>query len=243
MEGTIALLFSMLLVAMLYSSVGHGGASGYLAVMSIFEINMLYFRSAALILNLFVAGIAFINFNKGYRLRWKLILPFLLPSIPMAFLGAMIHLNSSTYRLILGLLLFVAVLRLLYRQSQDYDVKPPPSILISAVIGMALGFLSGMIGIGGGIILSPILIFMHWAGVKETGLYSSLFILCNSLAGLAGLGINNLIVPPHFYIWILVVIVGGLIGSLTSVKVLPIRYFKLSLMLVLLFACVKLIIL
>jgi uncharacterized protein len=210
--------------------------------MSIFAISTVYFRSSALILNLFVAGIAFINFRSGYKIRWRLMLPFLLPSIPMAFAGAMIHINSETYRIILGILLFLALLRLLYRPSQEYQVKHPPGVLLSLLISSSLGLLSGMIGIGGGIILSPVLILMKWAGVKETGVYSSLFILLNSLAGLMGLGISNIALPPDFYYWILAVTTGGLIGSVTSVKLVPAKYFKFSLVMVLLFACFKLLI-
>ena len=97
-----------------------------------------------------------------------------------------------------------------------------------------------MIGIGGGIILSPIFILMRWSNVKETGVYSSLFILCNSLAGLIGLGFNGILLPPHFLYWIIVVAGGGLIGSMTAMKFLPVKYFKISLGLVLLFACFKL---
>jgi uncharacterized protein len=235
-------LFSLLIVAIMYSSVGHGGASGYLALMSIFAISTVYFRSSALILNLFVAGIAFVNFRSGFKIRWRLFLPFILPSIPMAFIGALIHINSGTYKLILGIMLMLAILRLLYRPSHAYETKPPPGILLSGVIGSVLGLLSGMIGIGGGIILSPILILMRWAGVKETGVYSSLFILLNSLAGLSGLGLGNIVLPPGFYYWIVVVAAGGLIGSMTSMKFLPVKYFKFSLVLVLLFACFKLLI-
>jgi uncharacterized protein len=235
-------LFSLLIIAIMYSSVGHGGASGYLALMSIFAVSTVYFRSSALILNLFVAGIAFINFRSGFKIRWRLFLPFILPSIPMAFTGALIHINPGTYKLILGIMLLLAILRLLYRPSHGYETKPPPGILLSVVIGSVLGLLSGMIGIGGGIILSPILILMKWAGVKETGVYSSLFILLNSLAGLSGLGLSNILLPPDFYTWIIVVALGGLMGSMTSMKFLPVKYFKFSLVLVLLFACFKLLI-
>jgi uncharacterized protein len=235
-------LFSLLIIALMYSSVGHGGASGYLALMSIFAISTVYFRSSALILNLFVAGIAFLNFRSGYKIRWRLFLPFLLPSIPMAFIGAMIHINPGTYKIILGILLFLALLRLLYRPSHEYETRPPPGILLSVMIGLVLGLLSGMIGIGGGIILSPILILMKWAKVKETGVYSSLFIFNNSVAGLIGLGINNVVLPPHFLYWIVVVVAGGILGSTTAMKFLSIKYFKFSLVLVLLFACFKLLI-
>jgi uncharacterized protein len=235
-------LISLLIIAIMYSSVGHGGASGYLALMSIFAVSTVYFRSSALILNLFVAGIAFVNFRSGFKIRWRLFLPFILPSIPMAFIGALIHINSGTYKLILGIMLLLAILRLLYGPSHEYETEPPPGILLSGLIGSILGLLSGMIGIGGGIILSPILILMRWAGVKETGVYSSLFILLNSLAGLSGLGLINILLPPGFYYWIVIVATGGLIGSMTSMKHLPVKYFKFSLALVLLFACFKLLI-
>ena len=105
-----------------------------------------------------------------------------------------------------------------------------------------LGLLSGMIGIGGGILLSPIFILMKWSQVKETGVYSSLFILCNSLAGLIGLWFSGIVLPPHFAWWILVVVGGGLLGSTTAMKFLPVRYFKISLALVLLLATFKLLI-
>ena len=240
MEVTLLFFLSLLLVSFMYSLVGHGGASGYLAVMSIFAVGTIYFRSSALILNLFVAGIAFINFQNGFKIRWRLFLPFLIPAIPMAFLGAFIHIKPETYKLILGILLFMALLRLLYRPSREYELKPPPGILLSVGLGSVLGLLSGMIGIGGGIILSPIFILMKWSHIKETGVYSSLFILCNSLAGLIGLHFSGILLPPGFVYWIIVVVAGGLIGSLTAMKFLPVRLFKISLAIVLLFACFKL---
>jgi uncharacterized membrane protein YfcA len=242
MDSSLMFLVSLLAVAIMYSIVGHGGASGYLAIMTVFAVSTVYFRSSALILNLFVAGIAFISFNRGYTIRWRLFLPFLLPAIPMAFIGALVHLNPGTYKFLLGIMLLLALMRLLYRPSREYEVKPPPGVLLSVAIGSLLGLLSGMIGIGGGILLSPIFILMRWTHVKETGVYSSLFILCNSLAGIAGLIPNGIILPPHFIYWILIVAGGGLIGSTTAIKFLPARYFKISLAIVLLFACFKLLI-
>jgi uncharacterized protein len=240
MDLNMIFLLSLLIIAMMYSSVGHGGASGYLAVMSIFAVSTVYFRSSALMLNLFVAGIAFVNFRSGFRIRWRLFLPFILPSIPFAFLGSLIRINPGTYKIILGILLLLAILRLLYRPSAEYEIRAAPGILLSLFIGSCLGLLSGIIGIGGGIILSPIFILMRWAGVKETGVYSSLFILLNSLAGLTGLGMSQIMLPEGFHTWIIVVVIGGLTGSLVSLKYLPVKYFKFSLVLVLLFACFKL---
>lgn len=229
-------------VALMYSSVGHGGASGYLALMSIFAVSTVYFRSSALILNLFVAGIAFWSFRSEFRIRWRLLLPFLIPSIPLAFIGAMVKIDAGTYKVILACLLLIAIFRLVYRPSHDYEVKSMPGIFVSVIIGSLLGFLSGMIGIGGGIILSPILILKKWAGVKETGVYSSLFIILNSLSGLMGLGVGKIILPHDFIYWILFVAVGGFIGSSASVKFIPVKYFKFSLAVVLLFACFKLLV-
>jgi len=240
MEINLLFLLSLAIVAIMYSSVGHGGASGYLAVMSIFAISTIYFRSSALILNLFVSGIAFISFHHAYKVRWRLFLPFLLPSIPMAFIGALIQVHPGTYKIVLGILLLLALLRLLYHPSREYEIKDPPAIYLSVIIGSLLGLLSGIIGIGGGIILSPILILTKWANVKETGVYSSLFIFCNSLAGLFGLGMNHIVLPPHFIYWIAIVVAGGVIGSLTTMKLMPVKYFKISLAFVLLFACFKL---
>ncbi len=242
MEFNVILLLALFIVAVMYSSVGHGGASGYLAVMSLFAIDTLFFRSSALIMNLFVAGIAFINFGSGIKVRWRLFLPILLPAIPMALAGAMVHINPTTYKIILGAVLLLALLRLVWKFNRDYDLAPPPGILLSIAIGASLGFLSGMIGIGGGIILSPILILKRWAGIKETAVYSSLFILLNSIAGLIGLGVDRIALPNGFIYWILAVFSGGLAGSFTSIKYLPVRYFKVSLIAVLLFACFKLLV-
>jgi uncharacterized membrane protein YfcA len=242
MDTALLFFFSLLMVSFMYSMVGHGGASGYLAIMSIFAVGTIYFRSSALILNLFVAGIAFVNFRSGFSIRWRLFLPFLVPAIPMAFIGALIRIDPSTYKIILGVLLLVALMRLLYRPSREYEIKTPPGMAVSILIGSVLGLLSGMIGIGGGILLSPIFILMKWSHVKETGVYSSLFILCNSLAGLTGLLFSGIVLPPHFMYWILVVAGGGILGSMTAMKFLPVRYFKISLGLVLLFACFKLLV-
>ena len=240
MSGSILLILCLFLVAIMYSSVGHGGASGYLAIMSIFAVSTIYFRSSALLLNLFVAAIAFVTFRSGFSIRWRLFLPLILPSLPMAFLGAKIQMNPEIYKMILGVLLLLAVFRLLYKPSHSYDVKPEPSVLLLVLIGSALGLISGMIGIGGGIILSPILILTQWAGVKETAIYSSLFIFLNSVAGLLGLGLTNMVLPPAILFWVLAAIIGGVIGSSASVRYLPVTYFKYSLAIVLLFACFKL---
>ena len=235
------MLFCFFFIAFLYGSVGHGGASGYLAIMALFSLDPSLMRSSALILNLFVAGIAFVNFRLHFQVRMKLFLPFILGSMPMAYWGATLNINPMMYKIILGLVLLLAVARLVYRPSNDYSLRKDPPYWVLGAIGMILGLLSGMIGIGGGIILSPLLIFMRWASVKETALYSSLFILFNSVAGLSGLGLANIHLSPDFRYWVVAALFGGLLGSWSASTVLPLKYFRLTLAIVLLFACYKLI--
>lgn len=241
MDLNLVILFSFFIIAMLYGSVGHGGASGYLAIMALFSIDPSLMRSSALILNLFVAGIAFYSYRMHFNIRWKLFLPLILGSIPLAYLGATFSINPVAYKMILGFALLAAVLRLFFRSSGEYALSNSPSPWLLLGIGMLIGFFSGLIGIGGGIILSPLLIVMRWASLKETALYSAAFILLNSMSGLAGLGISNLNLSPDFVYWILAAIFGGLIGSWTASSVLPARVFRYTLALVLLVACYKLI--
>ncbi len=240
-EVNLLMLLCFFVVAFLYGSVGHGGASGYLAIMALFSLDPSLMRSSALILNLFVAGIAFVNFRLHFQFRWKLFLPLILGSIPLAYLGATLNINPITYKVILGLVLLLAVARLIYRSTKEYELRELPSTWLLALLGMAIGFLSGLIGIGGGILLSPLLIFFRWEKNKETALYSSLFILLNSISGLSGLGLKNIHLSYDFTYWILAAILGGLLGSWSASSVLPVKYFRLTLAVVLLIACYKLI--
>ena len=137
--------------------------------------------------------------------------------------------------------MLLAVARLIYRSTKEYELRELPSTWLLALLGMAIGFLSGLIGIGGGILLSPLLIFFRWEKNKETALYSSLFILLNSISGLSGLGLKNIHLSYDFTYWILAAILGGLLGSWSASSVLPVKYFRLTLAVVLLIACYKLI--
>lgn len=240
-EIHLLMLACFFLIAFLYGSVGHGGASGYLAIMALFSLDPALMRSSALILNLFVAGIAFVNFRLYFPIRMKLFLPFIIGSVPMAYWGATLNINPVMYKVILGIVLLLAIIRLIYRSANDYALQSKPPYWLLGIIGMGMGLLSGMIGIGGGIILSPLLIFMRWASIRETALYSSLFILVNSIAGLSGLGLENIHISPDFSYWVMAAIFGGLLGSWSSSSILPVKYFRVTLALVLLFACYKLI--
>lgn len=217
MSVEIIIILAIFVVAVLYSSVGHGGASGYLAVMALFAIAPETTKPTALILNLFVALIAFVQFYRAGNFDLKVFLPFAVASIPMAFVGGMIHLPTTIYKIILGVALILAAVRLAINLKAENEAKSP-NILICLLIGAILGFVSGLIGIGGGIFLTPILLLMNWTETKKAAGISALFIWVNSVSGLVGnwlLGkdsqISNL--PNIVWFWIGTAIIGGLIGA------------------------------
>src|ERR1043165_4161184 len=185
--ATMYLFYVLLfLVAFLYASVGHGGASGYLALMAIFSIAPEVMKPTALLLNLFVSLTSFIQFYRGKHFEWKVFWPFAVASVPMAYLGGSIVVDGTIYKKILGLLLLVPITRFLFFKNITVTDIRKANIPLSLLIGAAIGFLSGLIGIGGGIILSPILLLLKWANMKQTAAISALFIFVNSLSGLAG---------------------------------------------------------
>jgi len=213
----VLIVLAIFTVAVLYSSVGHGGASGYLAVMALFAIAPETTKPTALILNLFVALIAFIQFYRAGNFDWKIFLPFAVGSIPLAFVGGRIQLPTTTYKIILGIALILAAIRLTINLKSESEIKAP-QIWICLLIGAILGFVSGLIGIGGGIFLTPILLLMSWTETKKAAGISALFIWVNSVSGLLGnwlLGkdsnISNL--PNIVWFWIGAAIIGGLIGA------------------------------
>jgi uncharacterized protein len=208
----IFLLF-LFIVAFLYSSVGHGGASGYLALMALFGISPLYMRASSLTMNVFVASIALVAFVRAGYFKSRLVYPFLVTSIPMAFLGASVHINNNVYEFILGIFLMFAVIRMLFIPGAVVEKSSHPPVGIALLIGAVLGFFSGMIGIGGGIILSPLLILMHWATIKESAAASALFILLNSLSGLAALWIQGARFESELFLWVSIGVAGAITGS------------------------------
>lgn len=224
MEFGIIFYALIFVTAVLYASVGHGGASGYLAIMAIFAVSPENMRASALILNLFVAGISFYSYYKGGFFRLKLLLPFIALSVPMSFLGARLEINPTTYKIILGIFLLIAIARMLFTARKPDDTKPV-NLPIALVIGAFLGFFSGMIGIGGGIILSPILLLFRWASIKETAAVSAIFIFLNSASGILGLATRGVLNPvPEIYLLIALGVAGSFIGAwvgrvkLTSLK-------------------------
>jgi len=213
MNSLAAILCLLFVVSLFYSAVGHGGASGYLAALSLIGMNQDEIRPAALVLNVFVSGIAFVQYYRGGHFRLRLFLPFALLSVPMAYLGSFIKLGPSAYKQALGICLVFAVLRIVGVFSKENKTRKEMPLYAGLLIGAILGFISGMIGIGGGIILSPLILLFRWGNLKETAAVSALFILVNSLAGLSGLWKQGTTWPPDLYLWILIAIVGAMIGS------------------------------
>ncbi|MDQ6787268.1 MAG: sulfite exporter TauE/SafE family protein [Acidobacteriota bacterium] len=215
--SAVVIVAAIFLVAILYSSVGHGGASGYLAVLALLAVEPNITRPTALILNLFVASIAFVQFYRAGHFDWKIFLPFAAGSVPFAFLGGMIHLPIAIYKIILGAVLMLAAIRLAINLKSGLEPRAP-RVWICLIIGAILGFVSGLVGVGGGIFLTPILLLMNWTETKKAAGVSALFILVNSISGLLGnwlLGkdsqISNL--PQNVWLWILAAVIGGIIGS------------------------------
>ena len=239
---TLFILLAIFVVAVLYSSVGHGGASGYLAVMAFLAVAPEVTRPTALVLNLFVASIGTVQFYRAGYFSWRIFLPFAIASIPMALVGGMIHLPTDIYKLILGVVLCLAAVRLAIRLKNDDEVSEPP-IIACLLIGAVIGLLSGLVGVGGGIFLTPILLLMRWAETRVAAGVSVLFILVNSAAGLVGPfrrgDLSSL--PADVWLWVAAAVIGGLVGSTLGSKKFNSITLRRVLAVVLLFAGVKLI--
>lgn len=235
----IALIVCIVIVAFLYASAGHGGASGYLALMAIFGIAPVYMKTSALLLNVFVSLIAFSSYYQAGHFRWKLLFPFVITSIPMAFFGAKLDINPHIYKIVLGFLLILAAFRMLYKPSEKKAIKAP-SFMIAMAVGALIGFFSGMTGIGGGIILSPLLLLLNWANIKETAAVSSLFIFLNSISGLVGTWHGGIVLPPNIIYWVMAGLAGGLVGAYAGSHKFTVKWLTYALSLVLLIAGVKL---
>ncbi len=233
----IPLLF---IVSFLYASVGHGGASGYLALMALFSFNPAIMKSSSLVLNIVVSFISFYQYYRGGYFKWELLLPFIITSIPSSFIGAYITLDALAYKKILAILLVFPILRLLGIIGKESDTIKEINIIWALIIGAIIGLLSGMIGIGGGILLSPILLLMHWGNMKQTAAVSGLFIFVNSISALAGLISKGATIDAHIYNWVLIAACGGIAGAYIGRSQLSNKVLKAILAFVLLIASIKL---
>ena len=213
MDSVLLFYILLFLVAFLYSSVGHGGASGYLALMALFSVTPEVMKPTALLLNLFVSIVSFIQFYRGGYFNWKIFWPFALASIPMAYLGGLIHVDGAIYKKILGLLLLIPIIRFFFFSNIKVSEIKPSNPWLSLPIGGAIGFLSGLIGIGGGIILSPVLLLLKWADMKQTAAISALFIFVNSLSGLAGQFSKGIYFNNEMYWYVAIAFAGGICGA------------------------------
>ena len=211
--NTPLLLILLSIIAFLYASVGHGGASGYLALMSIFAFPVTFMKPTALVLNIIVSGISFYFYYREKQFDWKLFYPFAITSIPFSYLGGLISVETHLYKIILATVLIFAVLRLLGILGKEKSSIRPIHFASAMLIGALIGFLSGLIGIGGGIILSPVLLLLGWATMKQTAAVSALFILVNSIAGLLGFWSKGETLPTSSFIVIGIVAIGGILGG------------------------------
>jgi uncharacterized membrane protein YfcA len=236
----ILFLGGIFIIAVLYSSVGHGGASGYLAFMALMGFVPEVMRPAALILNIFVSTIAFISFTRNGHFRFKLLWPFIIASVPFAFFGGTFSIDSRIYKIILGVFLLFAVARMLIKSKNSPDAYKKINIPLALIMGSFLGFLSGLIGIGGGIILSPIIILLGWASVKQTAAVSAVFILVNSIAGLSGFILKNEMPDMQIGFMVMVGVLGGLLGSYLGSFRIKENFLRYTLAFVLLLASIKL---
>jgi len=241
MDHFYVFLVLLVIISFLYSSVGHGGASGYLALMALFSFPNDIMKPTALILNLFVAGVAFYQYYRAGHFKPQLFLWFAVGSIPAAYFGGAFHVEPSIYKKILGVLLIFAVLKMLYKPTHQSNIKKiVPYLAIG--IGVLIGFFSGLIGIGGGIILTPLLLLLHWANMKEAAAVSAMFIWVNSAAGLIGQFSTGVELSVNVIPMIGVALVGGFMGSYLGAKKLNNQRLEYLLMVVLAAASLKLLI-
>ncbi len=240
--GTLILLgLAILLVAFLYSSVGHAGASGYIAVMTLFGLAPSVIKPSALVLNILVASLTSWQFWRAGHFSWSLFWPFAVLSIPLAFLGGYINLPTHLFKILVGLVLLYSAVRFFFEPKMDDREVTPPSKPLAVVTGAGLGLLSGLTGTGGGIFLTPLMIFFRWSKTKTASAVSALFILVNSIAGLLG-NISSTKQLPFFALPIAIAAVtGGAIGSYLGSQQFSVGFIKKLLAVVLLIAGCKLV--
>ena len=237
----LALLF--VVVGALYASVGHAGASGYLAVMALLGVPLSLMRPTALLVNVCVAAIACVQFARAGHFRWALFWPFAVAAVPAAFLGGMASLPARPLQVLIGVALLLACLRMAWeafggRMARGSTRPPPRAIAVGT--GGVLGFVAGLTGTGGGIFLSPLMLVCRWADARRTAATSALFILVNSLAGLGGLSLRDGLSVPHLALLAGCAASGGVAGAWWGSRRAAPRSLYAALACVLLLASAKL---
>lgn len=240
MELTFVFYLLMVVVAFLYASVGHGGASGYLALMALFSFAPEAMRPTALLLNILVSFIAFVQYYRKQHFIWHLFWPFAVTSIPFAYLGGSMELNQFWYKKILAVLLIFPVLKLSgiikSKESEIVDANRWASM----GIGAGIGLLSGMIGIGGGILLSPFILLLNWGNMKQSAAISAAFIFVNSISGFLGMMSAGVSMNQEMFYMLGAALTGGLAGAWFGAYKFDDRGLKYILSIVLLLAIIKL---
>jgi hypothetical protein len=239
-ENIYLFLLMLPIVSFLYASVGHGGASGYLALMALFSFSSEIMKPTALLLNLFVAGISFYYYYKGGYFNKKLFLSFAIASIPLAFLGGTIEIDASVYKKILAVLLVFAILKMLNVFGKENGSVKQVKLWQGLLVGGIIGFFSGLIGIGGGIILTPLILLLHWGNMKEAAAVSALFIWVNSAAGLVGQLSSGVHLEIETFVLVAVALIGGVLGAYLGSKKINNQSLRYILAFVLIIASVKL---
>ncbi|HEX8249270.1 MAG TPA: sulfite exporter TauE/SafE family protein [Pyrinomonadaceae bacterium] len=236
----ILIVAAVFAVAVLYSSVGHAGASGYLAVMALLSVAPSVTRPTALVLNIFVATIAAFQFYRAGFFDRRIFASFAATSVPFAFLGGMIVLPTNVHKILLGAVLLIAAARLAWNGTSEKRFVTP-SVWLALILGAVMGLLSGLTGVGGGIFLTPVLLLTGWTETKKAAGISAMFILVNSISGLLGnyAQLGNL--PASVWTWIAAAVVGGFIGSTLGSRRFDSMTLRRVLSVVLLIAGLKLI--
>ena len=242
MDYTNLILLSLAIgvVAFLYSSVGHAGASGYIAVMALWGLAPTVIRPTALVLNILVASIGAFQFWRAGHFSWRLFWPFALLSVPAAYFGGYLQLPAPILKILIGLVLLFSAVRLIFRRGDPPETSAPsPPVAIG--VGAAIGFLSGLTGTGGGIFLTPMLLFFRWALIRQAAAVSALFILVNSISGLIGYFTATRSIPGLGLVLAPTAVICGILGSHLGSRRFPVRTITLLLATVLIIAGAKLI--
>lgn len=240
MEIQIIIVLAIFFVALLYSSVGHAGASGYLAVLALLSVSTELTRPTALILNIFVASIAAFQFYRAGFFDWKVFCSFAVTSVPFAFLGGLIILPNNLHKQILGVVLITASIRLAFNISNEKRIFMP-KLWIALILGAVIGLFSGLTGVGGGIFLTPVLLLTNWTETKKSAGISAMFILVNSISGLWGSYFQLNLLPATVWYWIAAAIIGGFLGATVGSRYFDTIMLRRVLSIVLVFAGLKLI--
>jgi len=238
MEYFALLLMMVCVMAMLYSSVGHGGASGYLAAMALFGLAPDVMKPAALTMNLFVASLVLIRLYRAHYFSWRLFLPIAMASMPMAFWGGTLTPDDSTFQYVVGAALLIASFTFFVRISNERECVEP-TLAVSLPVGGILGFISGLTGVGGGIYLSPLLLWLRWTQMRTNAAIAAAFILVNSAAGLAGHMMTVNTWPDDIGWYVVAALFGAVIGSELAVRRLAPPVLRQLLGVVLVIAAVK----